>query len=80
MEVLRDLDDGVSAICGGMCSCATCHVFIHPDWMGKLAAPDELELIEGLTHAARMKGPQEALFGQYRPGQLYGWGNVSVHS
>ena len=24
MEVLRELDYGVAAICGGMCSCATC--------------------------------------------------------
>ena len=26
METLRELDYGVLAICGGMCSCATCHV------------------------------------------------------
>ena len=25
MENLRELDYGVAAICGGMCSCATCH-------------------------------------------------------
>jgi ferredoxin, 2Fe-2S len=36
MEALRELDYGVSAICGGMCSCATCHVYIAPEWADKL--------------------------------------------
>lgn len=36
METLRELDYGVSAICGGMCSCATCHVYIAPEWLTKL--------------------------------------------
>ena len=30
MEVLRELDYGVAAICGGLCSCATCHVYVEP--------------------------------------------------
>ena len=53
MEILRELDYGVSAICGGMCSCATCHVFIDSDWADKLRAPmsDEMELIAELTDA-----------------------------
>jgi len=53
MEVLRELDYGVSAICGGMCSCATCHVFVDRDWVDKLRAPmsDETELIAELTDA-----------------------------
>ncbi|MGI9309394.1 MAG: 2Fe-2S iron-sulfur cluster-binding protein [Gammaproteobacteria bacterium] len=48
MESLRDLDDGVEALCGGMCSCATCHVYIAPEWFAKLtpAQDDELELLE----------------------------------
>jgi len=48
MEPLRELDDGIEALCGGMCSCATCHVFIKPDWFAKLTAvhSDELELLE----------------------------------
>jgi 2Fe-2S ferredoxin len=48
MEPLRDLDDGVEALCGGMCSCATCHIFVDPDWFAKLdpAQDDELELLE----------------------------------
>ena len=48
MEPLRELDDGIEALCGGMCSCATCHVFVAPEWFAKLATPhsDELELLE----------------------------------
>jgi 2Fe-2S ferredoxin len=26
----------VEAICGGMCACATCHVYVDPTWIGKL--------------------------------------------
>lgn len=36
MENIRDLDQSVDAICGGLCSCATCHVFIEPDWQAQL--------------------------------------------
>ena len=47
MEILRELDYGVAAICGGLCSCATCHVYIDPEWTGRLPKPqsDELELL-----------------------------------
>jgi 2Fe-2S ferredoxin len=42
----------VAAICGGMCSCATCHVYVDPGWIGQLDAqsPDEFELIEFSEH------------------------------
>ncbi len=48
MEPLRELDSGTESLCGGMCSCATCHVFIQPDWFAQLepAQDDELELLE----------------------------------
>lgn len=36
MENIRDLNESVDAICGGLCSCATCHVFIEPDWQARL--------------------------------------------
>jgi 2Fe-2S ferredoxin len=51
MEPLRDLDDGVTAICGGMCSCATCHVYVDPAWVGRLPAAmsDELDMITDLS-------------------------------
>jgi 2Fe-2S ferredoxin len=52
MEVLRELDYGVAAICGGMCSCATCHVYVDPEWVGRLPAAqsDERELLTELQH------------------------------
>jgi 2Fe-2S ferredoxin len=48
MEPLRELDGGIEALCGGMCSCATCHIFVGPAWVAKLepAQDDELELLE----------------------------------
>jgi len=52
MENLRELDYGVAAICGGMCSCATCHVYVDPTWTDKLPEPmsDEKELLTELSH------------------------------
>jgi ferredoxin, 2Fe-2S len=54
MEVLRELDFGVPAICGGMCSCATCHVYVDDAWLTRLPEPmsDERELIGELTHGS----------------------------
>jgi 2Fe-2S ferredoxin len=51
MEVLRELDYGVAAICGGLCSCATCHIYVDPAWTARLPAPqsDELELLRELS-------------------------------
>jgi 2Fe-2S ferredoxin len=51
MEILRELDYGVSAICGGLCSCATCHIYIDESWAGRLPKPqsDELELLKEIS-------------------------------
>jgi len=51
MEPLRDIEDGVAAICGGMCSCATCHVYIDESWVGKLPAAhsDETDMLQDLV-------------------------------
>ena len=52
METLRELDYGVAAICGGMCSCATCHVYIDREWLNRLPAAmsDERELLVELAN------------------------------
>jgi 2Fe-2S ferredoxin len=53
MAVLRELDYGVAAICGGMCSCASCHVYVAPDWTARLPErhSDETELLAALLHS-----------------------------
>lgn len=52
METLRELDFGVAAICGGLCSCATCHIYVDAAWMAKLPAKqsDEQDLLSELQH------------------------------
>jgi ferredoxin, 2Fe-2S len=52
METLRDLEFGVAAICGGMCACATCHVYIDSAWLARLPAKqgDEQDMLDDLTH------------------------------
>ena len=34
---------GIAGDCGGACSCATCHVFVDPDWWEKIGEPDDIE-------------------------------------
>jgi 2Fe-2S ferredoxin len=53
MQTLRDADVGIAAICGGMCSCATCHVLLDEAWVATVVPPraEEMELLGGLTHS-----------------------------
>jgi ferredoxin, 2Fe-2S len=50
MELLRDRDLDIAAVCGGCCSCSTCHVLVHDDWIDKLPprSADEQELLLGV--------------------------------
>lgn len=53
METIRDSGiDEILAICGGCCSCATCHVYVaEQDWDRLTpAASGELELLEFSEH------------------------------
>ncbi|WP_321392545.1 2Fe-2S iron-sulfur cluster-binding protein [Emcibacter sp.] len=53
MDALRDAGiDGIDAICGGACSCATCHVRLSDDWYKKLPVNDgnEEELLADSDH------------------------------
>ena len=34
---------GIDADCGGACACATCHVFVEPEWEAKTGARTEAE-------------------------------------
>ena len=35
--------DGILGDCGGGCACATCHVYVEPDWMKVVGQPDDIE-------------------------------------
>jgi len=43
MEVIRDWGLNIKAECGGALSCATCHVFVDPDWFARLAPRSDEE-------------------------------------
>ncbi|WP_284336252.1 2Fe-2S iron-sulfur cluster-binding protein [Comamonas sp. NoAH] len=53
MEALRDSGiDEIQAICGGCCSCATCHVYVDSAFVDQLPAlsADERDLLDTCTH------------------------------
>ena len=53
MEAIRDNGfDELLALCGGCCSCATCHVHVDPSFSDKLPAmsEDEDDLLESSDH------------------------------
>ncbi|MFC3120682.1 2Fe-2S iron-sulfur cluster-binding protein [Agaribacter flavus] len=50
---------GIDGDCGGVCSCATCHVYMEADDYAKLGAPEEvesdmLELDDNVTEYSRL--------------------------
>lgn len=53
MEAIRDSGvDELLALCGGCCSCATCHVIVDPEWVGAIPAIslDENDLLDSSAH------------------------------
>ncbi len=41
MEILRDAGfEEIEGACGGSMACATCHMYIHPDWADKVESFD----------------------------------------
>ena len=65
MEAAVDNDiRGIVAECGGACSCATCHVYVDPDWAGRLPPPDPLE--DGMLDCVIDRQPTSRLSCQIR--------------
>lgn len=53
MEIIRDNGfDELLALCGGCCSCATCHVYVDDDFAGMLPeiSLDESDLLDSSEH------------------------------
>ena len=53
MEAIRDNGfDELLALCGGCCSCATCHVYIDPAFADKVSpmSEDEHDLLDSSDH------------------------------
>lgn len=53
MEAIRDAGfDELLALCGGCCSCATCHVYVDPAFTAHLppVTDDEHDLLDGSPH------------------------------
>jgi len=53
MENIRSAGfDELLALCGGCCSCATCHVHVDQEWLARLPAmgADEDDLLDSSSH------------------------------
>ncbi len=40
---VKHLVPGIDADCGGACACATCHVFVEPEWREKTGQRSSME-------------------------------------
>jgi 2Fe-2S ferredoxin len=68
MENIRSAGfDELLALCGGCCSCATCHVHVGEEWLGRLApmGADEDDLLDSSSH----RGPDSRLSCQIEFGE-----------
>ena len=53
MEIVRDSGvDEIAALCGGCCSCSTCHVYVEPSFLPTLPpmSAEENDLLESSRH------------------------------
>ncbi len=53
MEIIRDAGvDELLALCGGCCSCATCHIYVDESFAGQLpeVTADESDLLDSSDH------------------------------
>jgi len=40
---IKNMVPGIDADCGGACACATCHVYVDPEWTETVGGPSEME-------------------------------------
>lgn len=61
LEIIQDAGiDALMALCGGCCSCATCHIYVDEQWLDAVGSPneDEGDLLDSSEH--RQKGSRLA--------------------
>jgi 2Fe-2S ferredoxin len=56
---INNLVPGIDADCGGACACATCHIYVDPDWQTKTGERTEMEdtmldFAEGIEETSRL--------------------------
>jgi 2Fe-2S ferredoxin len=65
MEAIRDAGvDGVFALCGGVCSCATCHIHVDPQFASLLPPMSHDE--DALLDSSRSRNERSRLSCQIR--------------
>ena len=40
---VKNMVPGIDADCGGACACATCHVFVEPEWVDRTGSRSDME-------------------------------------
>ena len=40
---IKNMVPGIDADCGGACACATCHVYVEPEWREKTGPRNQME-------------------------------------
>ena len=40
---VQNMIPGIDADCGGACACATCHIYVDAEFLGKLKEKDDME-------------------------------------
>jgi 2Fe-2S ferredoxin len=52
---IKNMVPGIDADCGGACACATCHVYVEPEWKEKTGQRNPME--EDMLRRARQQPP-----------------------
>ncbi|MEI2383845.1 2Fe-2S iron-sulfur cluster-binding protein [Breoghania sp. JC706] len=42
-NAIKNMVAGIEAECGGACACATCHVYVDPEWVEATGSPQPME-------------------------------------
>jgi ferredoxin, 2Fe-2S len=57
---------GIDADCGGECACATCHVYVEPEWLDKIGLPEPGSQEASMLSFAAVAQPNSRLSCQIR--------------